>query len=58
MVSLQSLSTAGYETIKKEEARVLIEKGSQDEGAGNKLMFPNYLILSPKGNTYFMFFQL
>ena len=37
MVSLQSLSTVGYETIKKEGARVLIEKGSQDEGVGNKL---------------------
>jgi hypothetical protein len=32
-MSLQSLSPTGYETIKKEGARMLIEKGSQDERA-------------------------
>ncbi|HEY6285678.1 MAG TPA: LytR C-terminal domain-containing protein [Ktedonobacteraceae bacterium] len=36
-VSLQSLTQTDNQTIQKERARVLIENGSQDEAAGNKL---------------------
>jgi hypothetical protein len=36
-VSIQSLSPTEHQTIQKERARVFIENGSQDEGAGNKL---------------------
>jgi LCP family protein required for cell wall assembly len=36
-MSLPSLSPTDYQTIKQEGARVLIENGSQDEAAGDKL---------------------
>ncbi|MGZ3624705.1 MAG: LCP family protein, partial [Ktedonobacteraceae bacterium] len=36
-VSLQSLSPMDYQMVQKEKAHVLIENGSQDEAAGNKL---------------------
>jgi LCP family protein required for cell wall assembly len=36
-MSLQSLSPTDHQTIQKEGAHVLIENGSQDEAAGNKL---------------------
>jgi LCP family protein required for cell wall assembly len=36
-VSLQSLSPTDYQTVQKEGAHVLIENGSQDEAAGDKL---------------------
>ncbi len=36
-VSLQSLSPTDHQTIQKERAHVLIENGSQDEAAGDKL---------------------
>jgi LCP family protein required for cell wall assembly len=35
--SLQSLTLTDYQMVKKEKAHVLIENGSQDEAAGNKL---------------------
>jgi LCP family protein required for cell wall assembly len=36
-MSLQSLTLTDYQTVQKEKAHVLIENGSQDEAAGNKL---------------------
>ena len=36
-MSLQSLTLTDYQTVQKERAHVLIENGSQDEAAGNKL---------------------
>jgi hypothetical protein len=36
-VSLQLLSPTDYQMVQKERAHVLIENGSQDEAAGNKL---------------------
>jgi LCP family protein required for cell wall assembly len=36
-MSLESLTPTDYQTVQKERAHVLIENGSQDEAAGNKL---------------------